>query len=74
MFFFLESSDREGVGGVFRDLNGQVLLQYSKEVHVNSPMHAEILAFRERILVATASRWTSSRSFLFESDSKSVVT
>lgn len=70
---YFGSSGKGGIGGVFRDLDGKVLLQFGKEVLVDSTVHVEVLAFRGEILVAVTSRWVSTYSFLFESDSKSVV-
>lgn len=54
---FLGSSGRGGIVRVFRDSKSKVLLQFGKEVRVDSTVHAEILAFREWILVAKASHW-----------------
>lgn len=62
-----------GVRGFFRNSEGEALLQFVKEVCVDSTVHAEVLALREGFLVATASRWVSSQSFVFELDSNFVV-
>lgn len=43
---FRDGSSREGIGGVFRDFEGKVLLQFSKEVRVQSAMETEVLAMR----------------------------
>lgn len=61
-----------GRGGIFRDSKDRILVQFGREVEVDLVVHAEVLAFRESILVTVASRWASFHSFLFESDSKSV--
>lgn len=71
--FFLGNSRREGIGGIFKNLEGKMLLQFGKEVKEKSTVHAELLTFREEILVATTSRWVSSHHFMFEPDSKLVV-
>lgn len=71
---FLGRSDRGGIGGLFRDPEGKILVQFGKKVPVDSAMHTEFLVFREGILAATTSRWASSHSSIFESDSLSVVT
>lgn len=43
-------------------------------MRVDLTVHAEILAFRDEILVVEASRWILTNLFLFESDSESVIT
>lgn len=70
---FLNVSGRGGIGGVFRGSEGRELLQFGKEVCVDWAVHAEMLVLREGLLGAAASRWTSSHSFVFESDRKYVV-
>lgn len=55
------------------NIEGKVLLQFYMKVKVESAVHVEILAFRERILVAAASHWFQSHSFVFELNAKSVV-
>lgn len=40
---------------------------------MDSAVHAELLTFKKGILVVVPSRWASNHSFLFESDSQSVV-
>lgn len=54
--FYLNSSSRRCISGAFRDSNDKVLLPFDKEVLVNSAVYAEMLAFRQRMLVAVASR------------------
>lgn len=44
------------IWGNFRDSGGRVLIQFGKKVVVDSAVHAELLAFRDNILVAAASR------------------
>lgn len=70
---FFGNSGRKSIDGVFRDSEGKVCLQFGKKVHVNSAIYREILAFGEWILVAMVSRWASSHSFVFKSNSKSFV-
>lgn len=41
---FLEVSDKEGIGSVFRDLEGKTLLQFNKKVKVDLAVHEEVLA------------------------------
>lgn len=41
---------------MFKDLDDKVLLQFSKEVLVDSVVHVKLLALREGILIATTSR------------------
>lgn len=50
-----------------------MLLQFGKEVRVESAVHAKLLAFRKGILVAATFRWTSSHPFVFQLDTKSVI-
>lgn len=50
-----------------------MLLQFGKEMCVDAVIHPEVLILWECSLVIAASRWTSSDSFVFESDSKSLV-
>lgn len=50
-----------------------MLLQFGKEVGMDSAIHAEVLALREELLVASASIWASTHSFVFEFDSMFVV-
>lgn len=44
---FLRESGREGIGVVVRDLEGRILLQFGKEVVVNSAVQAEVMALME---------------------------
>lgn len=49
---------RLGIGvikGLSRNSEGKVLLQFAKEVCVNSAIHVKLLALREEILLAAAS-------------------
>lgn len=50
------SLGRLGKGSVFRNLKGGVLLQFGREISVNLTVHAEVLALRKGLLVATVSR------------------
>lgn len=70
---FLGNSNRWGIKGVFRDLKGNVILQFGKEVSVQLAIHTELIDFREESLVVAASRWRLSHSFVFELNSKSVI-
>lgn len=71
---FLGSSGRWGIVGVFRNSEGKVMLQFRKEVKVELAVHTKFLVFRKGILVVPASRWTLSHHFVFELDSKSIIT
>lgn len=53
MVFFLGSFDR-GKGGL-RDSEEKIFFQFCKEVNVESTVHAELLTFREGILMTAAS-------------------
>lgn len=70
---FLGGSDRGGIRGLFRDPECRILVQFEKKIIVDSTVNVELLAFEVGILVATDTRWVSSHSFLFKSDSQSVV-
>lgn len=52
------------IGGVFRDHFGSFLMHFAKQVEANSAIHAEVLAIREGMLVATTSRWSGVASFI----------
>lgn len=43
--------DRGGIGGLIRDSKGKFLIQFSKEVMVDLVIHAEVLTFREGLVV-----------------------
>lgn len=58
---------------MFKYSEGQVLLQFGKGVSVVSAVHTEVLALKEGLQVAVASRWAYSHSFVFESDYKSII-
>lgn len=58
---------------MFRDSEGRVLLQFSKEVSVGLDVHVEVLALREGLLVAEVSRWALMHLFMFKSDCQLVV-
>lgn len=62
-----------GRGGIFRNSGEEVLIQFGNEMEIDSSIHAEVLALRKGILVVAASRWVSSNSFVFESNSQSIV-
>lgn len=59
-----------GIRGVFKDSSGKILVQFGKELVVDSTVHVELLALRQGLLVAVASWWALSHSFLFEFDSQ----
>lgn len=70
---FLGSSGRWGVRGLIRDSKGNILIQFRKEVNMDLVVHAEVLALNEGLIVAVASRWASIHSFVFKSDSQSIL-
>lgn len=43
--YFIGGVGKEGIGGVFRDSDGTVLLQFCKEISVESLVHADCLHF-----------------------------
>lgn len=49
-------SDKVGIGGIFRDFMRSILLQFAKEVDIDSVAHVELLTLREGLLVVVASR------------------
>lgn len=49
----VDSLGKRGIKSVFRNLDGRVLIQFGKEVSVNSAIHAELLALREGIFVTS---------------------
>lgn len=53
---FLEWSGKGGIGGSFRDSCNKVLIQFGKEVNVESVVIAKIFIFRDGILIVAASR------------------
>lgn len=54
---FLGDSNIKGIDGVFRNSKGRVLLEFGREVSVDSTVHVEVLALREGLLVVATSRW-----------------
>lgn len=53
---FLGCSTRAGIGDIFRDSDSKILVPFGKEFVVESVIKAEVLTFREDILVVAASR------------------
>lgn len=70
---FSSSMGASGIGGVFRDHLGTVLLHFAKHVEADSTINVEILVIREGIFIAVASRWSGSVPFEIESDSANTV-
>lgn len=71
--FFLGSSGRGDIGSIFKNLEGGVLLQFSKEVYVDSAIYPKVLTLWEWLLVMTTSRWAALHFLVFESNTESVV-
>lgn len=70
---FLESSGRCGIGDLINDSEDKVLIQFYKEVRVDSLVYAKVLALKEELLVAAALSRASTHCFKFERDSHAVV-
>lgn len=70
--FFL-SFGVSGIEGVFKDHLGAVLLHFVKQANADSTIYTEILATREGLLIAGASKWFDSIAFEVESNSTNVV-
>lgn len=51
----------------------EILLQFRKEVWVDSTVHKEVLTLMEGLLMAAVSLWAWSHAFVFESNSKFIV-
>lgn len=66
-------SSRNGIGGIFKDHQRNILLQFKKEVSAKSAIHTEIISIKEGLLITAASRWFSFSHFMLESDSLNVV-
>lgn len=50
---FLENSGKRGIGGIFRNYEGRLIIQFGKKATVNSAVHAKVLSLREELLVGT---------------------
>lgn len=70
---FQPLSGASGIGGVLRDHIGSFLLHFAKQVEADSAIHAEVLAIKEGMLVAAASKWSGTTTFIIESDSSNAV-
>lgn len=44
---FLSMSNQSGIGGTFRDCEGNYVLHFAKQLVVDSTIHARIVAIRE---------------------------
>lgn len=64
---------RSGIGYIFRDHEGNVLLKFDKQIHVDSTIHGELLAVRKGLLTATTFRWTNSSFFIFKVDFQTII-
>lgn len=58
---------------MFRDHHGSFLHHFEKHVNTESTIHAEVLAIREGLLIATTFRWFGSMTFEIESGSVNVI-
>lgn len=52
---FFRVSGRKSIGGVFKNSKGEVLLQFGKNVSLDSAVHVKLMAFREGLLVVVTS-------------------
>lgn len=53
------SSTSNEIGGVFRDRLRTILLHFAKQLEAESAVHAKVLAIRDGLLIAVASRWSN---------------
>lgn len=66
---FSSASMSSDIVGVFKYHKGNFLLYFGKQVMVDSVIQAKILAIREALLIAAASRWATTTTFVIESNS-----
>ncbi|OMO61107.1 hypothetical protein CCACVL1_23740 [Corchorus capsularis] len=62
-----------GIGGVLRDENGKIWMDFSKSMGIMDSNEAELCAIREAILLFSTSKWANSHALIIESDSRNVV-
>ncbi|EOY21075.1 Uncharacterized protein TCM_012391 [Theobroma cacao] len=62
-----------GIGGVLRDYEGRIKLQFSKSTGWGDSNLAELLAIKEAFLLFAASPWLNFCLLIIESDSSNVV-
>ncbi|XP_019229975.1 PREDICTED: uncharacterized protein LOC109210947 [Nicotiana attenuata] len=67
---FSSTSNAAGMGGCFRNSNGDWILGYQKRTHAASPIHAELLALLEGLRIALDFRDTNLE---IETDSTNVI-
>ncbi|OMO62830.1 reverse transcriptase [Corchorus capsularis] len=62
-----------GIGGILRDENGRVCMEFSKSTGIMELNEDKVCAIREGLLVFCASRWVESHGLIVESDSSIAV-
>ena len=62
-----------GIGGVLRDVDGKVWMEFSNSIGVSESNEAEICAIRKALLLFCASSWVDSFGLVMESDSRNAV-
>ncbi|KAK9032724.1 hypothetical protein V6N11_056981 [Hibiscus sabdariffa] len=62
-----------GIGGVLRDHNGRILMNFSKHIGMSDPVSAEILAIKEALVLFTKSAWAFDANLIIETDCSIVV-
>lgn len=57
--------NRNDIDGIFRNHKGNVLLQFSKHIHVEYVIHAQLLAVFKGFLIFAVSCWATSTNLFF---------
>ncbi|XP_019257813.1 PREDICTED: uncharacterized protein LOC109236036 [Nicotiana attenuata] len=68
---FSSTNNAVGIGGTFRNSNGDWILGYQKRTHAASPIHVELLALLEGLIIALDFKETNME---IETDSTDVIT
>lgn len=71
--FYRARCNWSGIGGIFRNYEGNILIQFSKHIHIESAIHAELLAVCEGLLTVTTYCWATSSTFVFEFNFQTIV-
>lgn len=61
------------IGRVLKDHCGSFQMHFAKQVEADLAIEAEVLAIREGMLVATASKWLGAATFIIKSDYSNAV-
>lgn len=70
---FSAESHRSGIGIIFQDHSSNILPHFSKEITMDTTILIEIIAIKEGLLIAAASRWSLTSPFYLEIDSANIV-